>query len=41
MRQCKRLRCHPKVAWKLVASARKREPELFAHWQAGATPKAG
>lgn len=41
MRKHKRLRRHPKVAWQLVASVRKRQPELFAHWQAGATPKTG
>jgi group II intron reverse transcriptase/maturase len=41
MRKYKRLRRHPKVAWKLVASVRKRQPELFAHWTAGATPAAG
>jgi hypothetical protein len=41
MRKYKRLRRHPKVAWKLVASVRKRQPQLFAHWQAGAAPKAG
>jgi group II intron reverse transcriptase/maturase len=41
MRKYKRLRRHPKVAWKLVASVRKRQPGLFAHWQAGAAPTAG
>ncbi len=35
MRKYKRLRRRPKVAWELVASARKRQPDLFVHWRAG------
>ncbi len=38
MRKYKRLRRRPRAAWELVACARKREPELFAHWQSGAAP---
>lgn len=41
MRKYKRLRYRPQAAWQLVNSARKRQPELFAHWQAGAQPHAG
>jgi RNA-directed DNA polymerase len=41
MRKYKRLRRRHQAAWQLVASARKRQPELFAHWQAGAQPHAG
>jgi RNA-directed DNA polymerase len=36
MRKYKRLRRRPRAAWELVASARKRQPELFAHWRTGA-----
>ena len=38
MRKYKRIRRRPKAAWKLVVSTRERDPELFAHWRAGATP---
>ncbi|MDQ5832390.1 MAG: group II intron reverse transcriptase/maturase [Actinomycetota bacterium] len=38
MRKYKRLRRRPRAAWELVASARKRQPELFAHWHTGAAP---
>ena len=41
MRKHKRLRRRPLAAWELVASARKRQPELFAHWRATAKPQAG
>jgi retron-type reverse transcriptase len=37
MRKYKPLRRRPQRAWNLLASARKRQPELFAHWQ----PRAG
>lgn len=36
MRKYKRLRRRPKMAWKVMASARKRQPDLFVHWRAGA-----
>jgi RNA-directed DNA polymerase len=36
MRKYKRLCRRPRAAWELVASARKRQPQLFAHWQTGA-----
>jgi RNA-directed DNA polymerase len=35
MRKYKRLRRRPRAAWELVASARKRQPQLFAHWRTG------
>jgi RNA-directed DNA polymerase len=38
MRKYKRLRGHPTRAWRLLATVARREPELFAHWQAGALP---
>ena len=41
MRKYKRLRRRPGRAWELVAAARQRQPDLFAHWQAGAQPTAG
>jgi len=41
MRKYKRLRRHPQRAWDLVAAARKRQPELFAHWRTAARPRAG
>ncbi|HST54275.1 MAG TPA: group II intron reverse transcriptase/maturase [Solirubrobacteraceae bacterium] len=40
MRKYKRLRRRPQRAWNLLASARERQPELFAHWPA-AQPNAG
>jgi group II intron reverse transcriptase/maturase len=39
-RKYKRLRRRPQAAWELLASARKRQPGLFAHWRA-AQPHAG
>lgn len=33
MRKYKRLRRRPQRAWDLLASARKRQPELFPHWR--------
>jgi hypothetical protein len=41
MRKYKRLRRRHQAVWQLVASARKRQPELFAHWRVGAQPYAG
>jgi RNA-directed DNA polymerase len=41
MRKYKRLRGHPTRAWRFLASVARREPGLFAHWQAGARPQAG
>ena len=41
MRKYKPLRRRPQRAWNLLASARKRQPELFAHWQPRAQPQAG
>jgi RNA-directed DNA polymerase len=41
MRKYKRLRRRPGRAWDLVAAARQRQPDLFAHWHAGAQPHAG
>jgi RNA-directed DNA polymerase len=41
MRKYKRLRRRPGRAWELVAAARQRQPDLFAHWHAGAQPTAG
>jgi RNA-directed DNA polymerase len=38
MRKYKRLRGRPTRAWRLLATVARREPELFAHWQAGALP---
>ena len=38
MRKYKRLRRRPGRAWDLVAAARQRQPDLFAHWHAGAQP---
>jgi len=40
-RKYKRLRRRPQTAWELVASARKRQPELFAHWRPAAQSRAG
>jgi RNA-directed DNA polymerase len=36
MRKYKRLRRRPQRAWDLLAAARKRQPELFAHWRPSA-----
>jgi RNA-directed DNA polymerase len=41
MRKYKRLRGHPPRARRMPASAQRREPALFAHWQAAARPTAG
>ena len=41
MRKYKRLRRRPRPAWELVATARKRQPELFAHWRTNTQPQAG
>lgn len=41
MRKYKRLRRRPQRAWDLVAAARERQPELFAHWRTVAPPSAG
>jgi len=41
MRKYKRLRRRPSRAWELVAAARQRQPDLFAHWQASPQPHAG
>jgi hypothetical protein len=41
MRKYKRLRRRPSKAWDLVAAARQRQPDLFAHWQASPQPHAG
>jgi hypothetical protein len=38
MRKYKRLRRRPGRAWDLVAAARQQQPDLFAHWHAGAQP---
>jgi group II intron reverse transcriptase/maturase len=38
MQKFKRLRRHRKQAWILLACVAAREPGLFAHWQAGASP---
>ena len=40
-RKYKRLRGHPHRARRFVATVSRREPGLFAHWQAGAQPSAG
>jgi RNA-directed DNA polymerase len=40
MRKYKRLRGRPTRAWNFLASVARREPKLFAHWQAGARPQA-
>jgi RNA-directed DNA polymerase len=40
-RKFKRLRGHPHRARRFVATVSRREPALFAHWQAGAQPSAG
>lgn len=37
----KRLRGRPKRAWRFLADVARRQPALFAHWQAGALPQAG
>ena len=36
MRKYKRLRRRPTRAWRFLADVARREPALFAHWQAGA-----
>jgi RNA-directed DNA polymerase len=41
MQKYKRLRGRPRRARSLLASVARREPALFAHWQAGARPTAG
>jgi RNA-directed DNA polymerase len=41
MRKYKRLRARPTRAWRFLATVARREPGLFAHWQAGARPQAG
>ncbi len=41
MRKYKRLRGRPQRAWRLTATVARREPALFAHWQAGTRPQAG
>jgi RNA-directed DNA polymerase len=41
MRKYKRLRGRPTRAWRFLETVARREPELFAHWQAGARPQAG
>ena len=41
MKKYKRLRGHPPRARRFLASVQRREPALFAHWQAAAQPKAG
>jgi hypothetical protein len=41
MRKYKRLRRRPSKAWDLVAAARQRQPDRFAHWQASPQPHAG
>jgi len=41
MRKYKRLRGRPQRAWRLMATVARREPALFAHWQAGTRPQAG
>jgi len=41
MRKYRRLRRRPGRAWELMAAARQRQPDLFAHWHAGAQPTAG
>jgi len=38
MQKYKRLRRHPARAWSFLAGVAAREPELFAHWRAGASP---
>jgi RNA-directed DNA polymerase len=40
-RKFKRLRGHPYRARRFVATVSRRDPGLFAHWQAGAQPSAG
>jgi RNA-directed DNA polymerase len=40
-RKFKRLRGHPHRARRFVATVARRDPGLFAHWQAGAQPSAG
>ena len=35
MRKYKRLRGRPQRAWRFLATVARREPALFAHWQAG------
>jgi RNA-directed DNA polymerase len=40
MRKYKRLRGRPTRAWRFLATVARREPGLFAHWQAGAQPQA-
>ena len=39
MRKHKRLRGHRTRAWRLLASIARRQPDLFAHWSAGARPR--
>jgi len=41
MHKYKRLRTAPRKARRLIAGVARREPNLFAHWQAGALPAAG
>ena len=41
MKKYKRLRGHPPRARRMLASVQRREPALFAHWQAAARPTAG
>jgi RNA-directed DNA polymerase len=40
-RKHKRLRTAPRKARRFIADVARREPNLFAHWQAGALPDAG
>jgi group II intron reverse transcriptase/maturase len=40
-RKYKRLKCHPKRAWRFLTGVARREPGLFAHWRRGARPLAG
>ncbi len=41
MRKCKKLKGHPRRATHWLARIAKRQPWLFAHWQAGFRPAAG
>jgi RNA-directed DNA polymerase len=41
MKKYKRLRGHPPRARRMLANVQRREPALFAHWQAAARPTAG
>ncbi len=41
MKKYKRLRGHPPRARRMLANVHRRDPALFAHWQAGTRPRAG